>query len=169
MMPAEEFSIRGAAMAAKRTGVSLMVGGINQIERQLEIIKEEGLEPDRIVIGDCDDGRAIDLERDKDFAQRGFYIGYDHIGWEDTSVPNAVPDEQRVALVKAMIDAGFTENVVLSCGAIGYALGVPEPTHSFAHLLQSFVPKLKESGVKDSEINTILVENPKRILTSREN
>jgi len=169
VMPAEELAIRGAALAAKRAGAALMVGGINQVERQLEIIMEEGLEHDRIVIGDCDDGRAIDLDRDKAFAQKGAYVGYDHIGWEDTSVPNAIPDEQRVALVKAMIDAGFTENVVLSCGAIGYALGVPEPKHSFGHLLQSFVPKLKEAGVKDSEINTILVENPKRILTRREN
>jgi phosphotriesterase-related protein len=162
---AEELALRGAAMAAKRAGVTVIANGINQAQRQLEIMLEEGLEPNRIIIGHCDDGRAIDLERDREMARKGAYVAYDHIGWEDASVPHSIPDEQRVELVKAMIEAGFTEHVILSCGAIGYALGVPQPKHSFAHLLKSFVPRLKKAGVTDSAIDTILRENPKRILT----
>ncbi|MFC1893338.1 phosphotriesterase [Chloroflexota bacterium] len=164
----EEFSLRGAAMAAKRAGVAVITDGVNQARRQLEIMleAEEGLAPNRIVIGHCDDGRAIDLERDKEIARKGAYVGYDHIGWEDSSVPYAMPDEKRVELVKAMVKAGFTEHIILSCSAIGYALGVPQSKHSFGHLLKSFVPKLKKAGVSESTINTILVENPKRILTT---
>ncbi|MFC1893349.1 phosphotriesterase [Chloroflexota bacterium] len=163
----EELSIRGAALAAKRAGVVVIIGGINQAWRQIEIMQEEGLEPDRIVIGQCDDGRAIDLERDKEFAQKCAYVAYDHIGWEDTSVPYGIPDERRVELVKAMVEAGFAEHIVLSCSAIGYGLGVPQPKHSFGHLLKSFVPKLKKAGVNDSVIDTILIDNPKRILTAK--
>ncbi|MFC1893339.1 phosphotriesterase [Chloroflexota bacterium] len=164
----EELSLRGAAMAAKRAGVAVITDGVNQARRQLEIMleAEEGLAPNRIVIGHCDDGRAIDLERDKEIARKGAYVGYDHIGWEDSSVPYAMPDEKRVELVKAMVKAGFTEHIILSCSAIGYALGVPQSKHSFGHLLKSFVPKLKKAGVSESTINTILVENPKRILTT---
>ena len=162
---AEELTLRGAAMAAKRAGVTVIANGINQAQRQLEIMLEEGLEPNRIIIGHCDDGRAIDLERDREMARKGAYVAYDHIGWEDASVPHSIPDEQRVELVKAMVEAGFTEHVILSCGAIGYALGVPQPKHSFAHLLKSFVPRLKKAGVNESAIDTILRENPKRILT----
>jgi len=165
----EGFSLRGAAGAAKRAGVALMIGGINQARRQLEIVLEEGLQPDRIVIGECDDGRAIDLERDKEIAGKGAYVSYDHIGWEDTSVPHAIPDEQRADLVKAMVEAGLTDRIILSCSAIGYAIDVPQPKHSFGHLLKTFVPKLKKAGVSEDAINTILVENPRRILTSKTN
>ncbi|MFC1893348.1 phosphotriesterase [Chloroflexota bacterium] len=165
----EELSLRGAALAAKRAGVAVITGGINQARRQMDIMLEEGLEPDRIVIGHCDDGRAIDLERDKEFAQQGAYVAYDHIGWEDASVPYGIPDERRLELVKAMVEAGFAERIVLSCNTIGYAIDVPQPKHSFGYLLQSFVPKLKKAGLSDSKIGTILIDNPKHILNGKTN
>ena len=164
----EELSIRGAALAAKRAGVAVLARGINQARRQMEILLEEGLEADRIVIGHCDDRRVIDLERDTEIARKGAYVAYDHIGWEDPSVPHGLPDEQRVQLVKAMVDGGFAERVILSCSTIGYALDVPQPKHSFAHLLKSFVPRLKKAGVSDKAIDTILRENPKRLLARKE-
>lgn len=163
--PTEEFSLRGAALAAKKAGTGLIIGGINQARKQLQIVLEEGIQAERIIFGQCDDGRAIDLERDKEFAQKGAYVSYDHIGWEDPSMPYAIPDEQRVDLVKEMVDAGFAEHIILSCSSIGYPLGVPQPTHSMAHLLKSFVPKLRKAGIAESTIDTILAENPKRILT----
>ncbi|MFC1893631.1 phosphotriesterase [Chloroflexota bacterium] len=166
----EERSVRGAALAAKRAGVALFItGSTNQVWPLLEIVLQEGLEADRIVIGHCDDGRTVNLERDKEIAKKGAYIAYDHIGWEDSSVPYGMPDEQRVELVKAMVEAGLTEHIILSCSAIGYAIGMPQPKHSFAHLLKSFVPRLRTAGVSDRAIDTILVENPKRILTSKTN
>ena len=70
-------------------------------------------------------------------------------------------------MVKAMVDAGFTENIVLSCSAMGYAIDVPQPKHSFAHLLKSFVPRLKKAGISESAINTMLIDNPRRILTNK--
>jgi phosphotriesterase-related protein len=164
----EELSIRAAAVAAKRTGTSVIANGVNQAKAQMEIMLEERLAPERILIGHCDDARAIDLQRDREMAEKGAYIAYDHIGWEDASVPHSVPDERRVELVKSMVEAGFTEHLILSCGAIGYAIDVPQPRHSFSHLFKSFVPKLQKAGIGDSTIDTILRENPKRLLTRRE-
>ncbi|MFC1893632.1 phosphotriesterase [Chloroflexota bacterium] len=164
----EERSVRGAALAAKRGGVVLIItGSTNQVRPLLEIVLQEGLEADRIVVGHCDDGRAVNLERDKEIAKKGTYVAYDHIGWEDSSVPYGMPDEQRVELVKAMVEAGFAKRIILSCSAIGHAIDVPQPKHSFDHLLRSFVPKLKKANVPSHVIDTILIENPKRILTSR--
>jgi phosphotriesterase-related protein len=136
---AEEVSIRGAAMAANEAGVPVYITGITQTWDQLEIMLKEGLGPDRIVFGHRDDGRSIDLEQDRKLASKGAYVAYDHIGWEDKSLPHCISDEQRVELVKAMVESGFTEHIILSCNAIGYALGVPQPGHSFSHLLKSFV------------------------------
>ncbi|MFC1893622.1 phosphotriesterase [Chloroflexota bacterium] len=168
---AEEYSIRGAALAVKRAGIALIVGGssINQARQQMVMVMEEGLEPEHLIIGHCDDGRAVDLERDKELAQKGAYVAYDHVGWEDSTVPYGIPDERRVEMVKAMVEAGFAERIVLSCNAIGHAIDVPQPKHSFGHLLKNFVPKLKKAGVSDSTIDTILIDNPKRILTGKAN
>ena len=50
---------------------------------------------------------------------------------------------------------------------MGYAIDVPQPKHSFAHLLKSFVPRLKKAGISNSAINTMLIENPRRILANK--
>jgi phosphotriesterase-related protein len=163
----EEYWLRAAAVAAKRTGLAVITNGVNQARRQLEILFEEGLEANRIVIGHCDDGRALDLKRDQEFAKKGVYVAYDHIGWEDSSFPHSIPDERRAEVVKAMVQAGLTDRIILSCGTIGYALGVPQPSHSFSHLLESFVPRLTKAGISSTSIEMILRENPKRILTTQ--
>jgi len=166
--PVEELSIRGAAMAARRTGVVLYIAGsINQASRIMQIATEEGLGPDRMIIGNCDDGRKIDLARDIEFARKGAYVAYDHVGWEDPSVPFGLPDERRVDLVEGMVEAGLAANVVLSCNAIGHAIGMPQSKQTFAHLLNHFVPRLKTAGVPSRAIDTILTENPRRILSNR--
>jgi phosphotriesterase-related protein len=162
----EDWALRGAAVAAKRAGVAVYTDCINQAQRQMEILIEEGLEPERMVIGNCDDGRAIDLRRDKKIARKGGYVAYDHIGWEDAAFTQSITDDRRVELVKKMVTAGYTEHIILSCSAIGYPLGVKSPGHSFTHLLRNFVPNLKKAGVSENDINTMLMENPKRILSS---
>ena len=165
--PVEERSIRGTALGARKAGLSVLVTCINQARREFELLVDEGLEPDRIVIGHCDDGRAIDLERDKEFARKGAFVAYDRIGWEDSSLPYAVSDERRAELVKTMVEAGFAEHIVLSSNAVACTITGPKCRHSFSHMLKSFVPRLKKAGLKDSAIDTMLRGNPKRILTRR--
>ena len=164
---AEELSLQGAALAAKRAGVCVMTSHVTEVERQLEILAKSGLGADRVVIGHCDDGRAIDPERDKKLARKGAYIAYDHVGWEDRTARHVVPDDRRVDLVKALVAAGFAERIILSCNAVGHRIGAPKTKFGFAHLLESFMPKLKKAGISQKDIDTILIENPKRILTAQ--
>ena len=132
----------------------------------MEIFKEEGLDPERVVIGHCSAGYAIDLERDKEIARWGAYVGYDHIGYEPatSSARYALPDEQRVDLVKAMVDAGLTDRVIISCDTNGRSLSHETPKHTYGYLLRSFVPRLHAAGITEGQIHTMLVENPRRIL-----
>jgi phosphotriesterase-related protein len=163
----EEFAIRGAGMAARYAGVSVITTTIAQAQRQFDLLRAEGLPSERIVIGQCDDGRAVDIKRDQHFAGQGAYVAYDHIGWEDGAA-HAMPDEQRAKLVKEMVAAGFAQRVVLSCSAVGCALGVAASKHGYAYLLKSFVPLLAKSGVSEEAIHTMLAENPQRILTAQQ-
>lgn len=157
--PLEEVIYRGAARASRSTGCAVMTRGIRMVRRQLEILlDEEKLDPGRLIIGDCDDPSAIDLERDKDIARRGVCVAYDHVGSQKAL------DDKRVELVAAMVGAGLADRLLLSCGSIGQALGWEQTSHSYAHLLSGFMPRLRQAGVSDGAVHTILVENPKRVL-----
>lgn len=169
MTPLEERTFRAAARASKQTGVAVTTHGVNLAERQAELFLDEGTDPGRIVIGHLEDGTAIDIERDKRLGREGFYLGYDHIGIlpEWSPMPYAIPDEQRADVVMAMIEAGFLEQIVLACDTNAWSVGLVHrgtPESTYAHLLRNWAPLLKSRGVSEAQINTMLVETPKKIL-----
>ena len=169
MTPLEEQTFRATARASRKTGVAVTTHGANLVERQAEIFLEEGVDPSRIVIGHLDDKTAIDLERDKRLGRKGFNLGYDHIGILPDWSPMyyAMPDEARADLVVAMIEAGFLDQIVVACDTNAWSVGLVHrgtPESTYAHLLQSWVPLLKSRAVTEAQINTMLVETPKRIL-----
>jgi phosphotriesterase-related protein len=77
-----------------------------------------------------------------------------------------------------MIDAGFVRSLCLSEDSICVWLGRPIfnghlvltaeqialalPNWNATHLFERILPKLKELGVRDSDVDTMLVENPIR-------
>jgi predicted metal-dependent phosphotriesterase family hydrolase len=157
----EELSIRGAAMASVKSGVSLVIDGLNLIDQSLDLLFQERLPAERIIVAGCDDGRATDIKRDQDLAAKGVTVAYDHVGWEG----DGVSDDQRVDMIKTMMDAGYGGQLAISSNAIACPLGVEPSKHGFDHVLENFVPKLKSAGLDEAAINNLLVENPKRILT----
>lgn len=167
MTPLEEITFRAGARAARRTGCAVTTHGPLQARRQLEVLREEGLDADRIIIGHLDDVTAIDFERDKEIARSGAYVGYDHIGTEDIWSPAfyATTDHRRADLVAAMVEAGYKDRLILSCDTNAFRLGGPTaPKHRYAHLIRAFVPMLRQRGVSAEAVHDILVENPKRVL-----
>lgn len=162
----EEMQYRAAARAARRTGAPVITHGAHLALKQLEILLEEKLDPSRIIISHLDSKDATDLERDKKIARAGAYVSYDHLGIEGWSqMPYAMPDERRLELVSAMLQAGFQERLLLSSGSRSWSLGRAEPfLHNAGHMLRYFLPKLKKTGISEQAINRILVDNPKRVL-----
>lgn len=166
MTAMEEMCHRGAARAAKATGVAIYTSGEQTSAGALELLLGEGAPVDRIVVGHCDDGQALDPARDRAIAEGGAYVAYDHVGWEDGALhPGAVSDEQRADLVAQLVETGHLERVLVSAGAIGARPdGEPFSRHGYAHLLTSFVPRLKARGLSDAQVRTILHDNPARVL-----
>ncbi|MBI2911235.1 MAG: phosphotriesterase, partial [Chloroflexi bacterium] len=131
--PLEEIEFRAGARAAMRTGACITTHGITHAYWQMELFKEERMDPTRVVIGHADAKYAIDLERDKEMLRRGYYVGHDHIGFEDVWSPAryAMPDERRVELVMHLIDAGFVDQLIIANDTSGHALGWPTPIHPY--------------------------------------
>ena len=155
----EEKLYRAAARTAMRTGCPVLTQGAQMARKQVAMMTEEGLNSGRIIIGQCD--RYPDIERDKEIAGKGAYVAYDSAAYDET--PD--PWRRRIESIKAMVDAGLQNHVVISVDAIGYALGFPQPKRTYSYLLGEFLDSLRRAGIEEKTINMFLVENPRNVLS----
>lgn len=154
----EEKFYRAAARAAKRTGCAVMTHGARMALQQIGIMTEEGLDPARIVVGQCD--LFPDRKRDLEVVRKGAYVAYDHIA----QCRSMDDEKQAIDSIKALLDAGQEDKVLLSCCAISYPLGCPQTKQSFGYLVGKFSQELRRAGIQSKTVKTLLVENPRRVL-----
>lgn len=172
--------LTAAGRAAARTGCPVLThtdegrGGVEQ----LDVLTQAGVPAHRIMVGHSD-GRA-DHAYHRSLADRGAYVGFDRFGIE-----TLIKDAERIDSVWKMVEAGYVRSLCLShdatCAAwlgrpifdgqnavspelIAQALPQWEPTHLFKHIL----PQLKERGLTDAQVHTLLVENPARYFVGEE-
>jgi phosphotriesterase-related protein len=157
--PQEERLLRAGARAHLATGALISIDtfhGELALEK-LSILREEGVSPERVVIGHMGDRR--DLDYYQSLARGGVCLGFDHAG-----MTNYAPDEWRVEMIKGLLDKGYDDQIVLSMdvhrrsywrslGGIGYD-----------YLLTGFVPLMQKNGVSEQQVHTMLVETPRRLL-----
>ncbi|MDE0106662.1 MAG: hypothetical protein OXN96_02580 [Bryobacterales bacterium] len=164
----EEKVLRAAARASRHTGASVSVHldprgkGAFKV---MDILMEESLSPDRMIMGHLD-GHP-DLDYHLAVADRGAFVEYDSLGREyyaDNIDLAFGSDVKRVELIKAMIDAGFADQLLLSqdvCmkmdlrkyGGFGYD-----------HIVTSGLLMFRQVGISEFDIEKMLVHNPARVL-----
>ena len=163
----EEKTLRAAARAAKKTGAPITThtdeGTMGR--EQLEIFAGEGVDLSKVIIGhSCG---SPNLNYHTDMLDRGCYLGFDRFGLEFLH-----PDRLRLAALIGLLGVGFENQIVLSHDSVacimGRGLGLPpevmetiknwKPTHIFKNIL----PKLREAGVPEKKINTMMVDNPRK-------
>jgi phosphotriesterase-related protein len=169
MTPAEEKVLRAAGRASVRTGAAVTVHLDPRGEgahRAVDVLFEEGVAPDRIVMGHMD--ARPDLAYHVAVAERGVYVELDHFGREYYAGHMERPypsDAQRIALLCDLLERGYRDQLLVSqdvCmkidletyGGVGYG-----------HFLRELVPILRAEGVSDADLEALLVDNPRRVLT----
>jgi phosphotriesterase-related protein len=160
MTPEQETVLRGAARAARATGVAVTTHTLPEARtglRQLEVLFDEGLPPDRIVIGHstCTDREYLDR-----LYAAGVTVGWDQFG------TNEIGDERDVlrTLVDVLHDDDVADRTVLG-GDFGAFVDWDEAlTHSYRHVPDVVVPGLRSAGVSESTIETMTVRAPARLL-----
>jgi phosphotriesterase-related protein len=160
--------LRGAARACKRTGCPISTHHWAPEEvgrRQVEIFKEEGAPMDRICIGHSAD--STDVAYLEDLLRAGVYLSMDRYPGREGR-PNW---EQRNATVKALVDRGWASKLMLGhdyAPAPVVAGAVPPPRSgptTYTFLNRVAIPALRESGVSQSDIDTMTRDVPRRFLT----
>ena len=122
----------------------------------IELVKKYGVDPRRVTLGHVD--RNPDLSYHKKMAEQGVTLGYD-----GPSRAKYWPDSVLIDLIKGMCDAGYADHIMLG-GDNGRASMWPQYGGGYGHnyIIEKFVPKLKEAGISEEDINKFLVLNPQR-------
>jgi phosphotriesterase-related protein len=161
--PAEEKVFRAAARAQRTTGATVTTHTTHfgdLAHEQMDILMEEGVPPERIVIGHLGERRGVKGELA--VAERGVYVEIDHIGRAASA--GTQPEWRRARNVAELVQAGYLERVLISMDICANSLLHWNGGHGFDYLLTTFVPLLREEGLTGDQIRTILVDNPIRVL-----
>ena len=82
---------------------------------------------------------------------------------------SCIPDRERLAVLIGLLGLGFERQLVLSHDTVwcwrGRAPKLPPdvmPDWKPTHVFETIVPRLREAGVSDEKIRTMLVANPRR-------
>ncbi len=156
---AEQKVFDAAIIAQKETGAILTTHtslGTLSVE-QAKMITERGVEPDRVIIGHMDLSQNIDQILET--LSYGVNIAFDTIGKNDYA-----PDSFRVKALKRIKEEGLLHKVVLS-------LDITRKSHmkenggiGYSYLFETFIPMMKEAGLTDRDVDTLLADNPNRLL-----
>ena len=166
----ERKSLRAAARAQHLTGAPLLIHPGRNPEAPLEImeiIREMGGDPRRTVMSHID--RTIfQRETLSKLAETGCYIEYDLFGIETAIYPLAsidMPnDGRRIDDILYLVEQGRLEQVVVAHDICHKIRLTKYGGHGYAHILENVVPMMRRKGLSREQVNTILVENPKRVL-----
>jgi phosphotriesterase-related protein len=164
LTPGVERVMRAVAKAHRATGAPITVHTHPGSHTGLEVhkvLRDEGVDPRRVVLGHS--GDTTDVDHLSELADAGFLLGMDRFG-----INLETTFEARADTVVEMCRRGYAEQMVLSQDASCYidwlAPGVMDllPQWHYTHIHDEVLPYLREQGVTDEQIETMLVANPRR-------
>ena len=160
----EERVHRAAARAARRTGLAITTHGVLSAVGldQLRTFEEEGADPTRVVIGHADSYPI--LEHHLAIVGRGASVEFDFLGMSFSAVERH-GEGRVIELLCELLSRGHVERVLLSQDVCHDAQLTRYGGNGYTYLARTFLPRLREAGVSDAEIETMTVSNPRRILT----
>ena len=173
--PEGEIILRAAARAQKATGVPISthtwaperVG-----EQQVRIFEDEGVDLNRVYVGHSND--TTDIDYLTGLLAKGVWIGLDRYPGRQTS---ETPDwVGRTETAKKLIDAGYGNRIML-----GHDRSVTIMISSrqllderrklnpdgYLFITRKVIPKLKELGATDDDVQNIFVNNPRNFFEGR--
>ena len=168
----EEKAFRAAARVSKNLGVSICVhtsGWLLPTTEEkpgaliaLDLLLSEGADPSRIQMGHLE-GTQGNLSYIMEIARHGCYMAFDLVGRN-----TQLWDPLRVVMVSGLVAAGYGDRILLSMDHQG--AWVPERPHRYVGQattfmdLYNFIPQLLEAGLKQEQLDKILIDNPRNLL-----
>ena len=168
----ERTVLKGAILAQQETGASVNIhpGRHEDLPQEIaEFVAANGGDTARTVISHID--RTIfDSERLLRLADTGVTVEFDLFGVEYANyklnaaidMPN---DAGRLQHLRTLIDGGHLDRIVISHDICFRTRLVNFGGHGYGHIFRNVVPMMRRREFSEAEIQAILVDNPKRLLT----
>lgn len=169
LIPANELVLRAAARASNHTGVPISThtaAPARAGDRQVEIFQDEGVPLNRVYIGHSNDTDNIDYLTG--LLGKGCFVGMDRYPGGRNGGLNW---EQRTEVVKQLVDLGFSGQVTMSHDCVINGLNLPEREverraynpDDISFISRNVLPRLRDLGVTDEQINSMMVDVPRRV------
>jgi len=135
----------------------------------LDVLAEAGADLRRVVMSHMSIAVGSHDTRVK-LAKTGCYLEWDLFGWDGVfpqqPTPLDIPSDQgRIRQIMQLIEEGYLNQILISqdiCAKIRLAR---YGGTGYAHILHNIVPIMKQKGVTEAQIKTIMVDNPMRAFT----
>jgi phosphotriesterase-related protein len=168
--PNEVKVLHAGAAAQRRTGAAITIHtGRNKHSpiEIAEILQSAGADMSRVVMGHLD-REWPDFEILRRIARMGCVIAFDTFGQETWNYPLApmdrLTDWQRVDAICVLVADGLLDQIVVS-----HDIGFKHRLSNFGgsgyhHILTTVRPVMRRKGLTESQLQTLLVDTPRRLL-----
>jgi phosphotriesterase-related protein len=162
--------VRATALASLETGAPIMVH-TNAVARTgllaVEAFAAEGVDLGNVVVAHV--GDSNDLGYIREIAASGAWLGCDRFGIEHFN-----PLDRRIETLVALVAEGYAGRIHLSHDAAcfyDFMLGDPkfaDEKPDYLLVSNTVVPALLEAGVTQEQVDTMLIDNPRRFFAGGE-
>ncbi|MDC6388990.1 phosphotriesterase [Maribacter sp. PR1] len=156
--------IRAAALTHLETGMTIVshTGSDGPAMAQLKVLKEMGVSPKAFVWTHAQNGT---LEGYLRAAGQGAWISLDHINGQSSDGNGSLGNIEW--FVKILLDLkanGILDHILISHDAGWYDVGEKDggDYRGYTDLFTKLIPRLKENGFTQDDLDIILKDNPKR-------
>ena len=167
----EQRVMLAAVLAQRETGAAINVHPgrhPDQPQEAADFIRVKGGRMDRVIISHID-RTVFDDERLRRLADSGCVLEWDLFGQEssyyrlsDIDMPN---DAVRLRAIRGLLARGHLAQVLISHDICYRSRLVRWGGHGYGHIFANVVPMMRRRGFSEAEIQAILVDNPRRLLT----
>ncbi|OCH80790.1 MULTISPECIES: phosphotriesterase [unclassified Gordonia (in: high G+C Gram-positive bacteria)] len=165
LTPGVERVMRAVGQTSAQTGAPITVHTDPHSQSGLvaqKIFAEEGADLTKVVIGHS--GDSVDLDYLMKLADAGSILGMDRFGLD-----LLLPFDERVNTVAELCKRGYADRMALAHDAACFidwfdhdAKKQALPKWNYRHISEDVLPALREAGVSQADITTMLVDVPRR-------
>jgi phosphotriesterase-related protein len=173
--PDEWKVLEAAALAHDEMGAAVYVHTYPWGTRGLEaadFLIRRGVPPQKVVICHADVEPRLDYIRE--LLGRGVFVEFDDFGKEFCVSPSErgfagggfAGDPERVRLLRGLLDAGYERQLLITNDICFKSMLSHYGGWGYGHILRHVVPMLRAEGADERAIQTLLQDNPRRLLAS---
>jgi len=132
----------------------------------LAILKSEGVDLRRVALSHLDS--TLDFDYHQSIADAGAFVEFDGFGieWHFEQPDLYAPwDPERIRSLSQLVSAGYSTQLLISHDTFTKIQLKRYGGWGYAHILTNLLPQFRRAGISDEQIHTIMVDNPRRLLS----